>query len=110
MFSNKDLKNLILPLFLEQLLTIFVGLADTFAWSRGFSSLSRWRSAASSLCWGLSDRGKRNCAEHLVQRCIGLHDDGTGVYHGDRAVYGCGRQCEIYGFHDKGYGVSKAGV
>lgn len=30
MFSNKELKNLILPLFLEQLLTILVGLADTF--------------------------------------------------------------------------------
>ena len=30
MFSNKDLKNLILPLFLEQILTILVGLADTF--------------------------------------------------------------------------------
>lgn len=30
LFSNKDLKDLIIPLFLEQLLTIFVGLADTF--------------------------------------------------------------------------------
>ncbi|WP_314724547.1 MATE family efflux transporter [Enterocloster bolteae] len=30
MFSNKDLKKLIAPLFLEQLLTILVGLADTF--------------------------------------------------------------------------------
>lgn len=30
MFSNKDLKNLIIPLFLEQLLTILVELADTF--------------------------------------------------------------------------------
>lgn len=30
MFSNKDLKNLIIPLFLEQLLIILVGLADTF--------------------------------------------------------------------------------
>ena len=30
MFSNKDLKRLILPLFLEQLLVILVGLADTF--------------------------------------------------------------------------------
>ena len=30
MFDNKDLKNLIVPLFLEQLLTILVGLADTF--------------------------------------------------------------------------------
>lgn len=30
MFTNKDLKNLIIPLFLEQLLTILVGLADTF--------------------------------------------------------------------------------
>lgn len=30
MFSNKDLKRLIVPLFLEQLLVILVGLADTF--------------------------------------------------------------------------------
>ena len=30
MFRNRDLKNLIVPLFLEQLLTILVGLADTF--------------------------------------------------------------------------------
>lgn len=145
MFSNKDLKNLILPLFLEQLLTIFVGLADTFVISfvgesavsgvslvNSFNTIfiflftalagSEWRGAGDfRVCQGgaqqhrrfvrnLSDSGKRNCAEHLVQRCIGLRDDGTGVYHGDRAVYGCGRRCEIYGFHDKGYGVSKAGV
>ena len=30
MFSNKDLKSLIISLFLEQFLTILVGLADTF--------------------------------------------------------------------------------
>ena len=30
MFSNKDLKNLIVPLFLEQLLMAFVGIADVF--------------------------------------------------------------------------------
>ena len=30
MFSNKDLKRMIVPLFLEQLLVILVGLADTF--------------------------------------------------------------------------------
>lgn len=30
MFTNSDLKKLIVPLFLEQLLTILVGLADTF--------------------------------------------------------------------------------
>ncbi|MBU5429895.1 MATE family efflux transporter [Kineothrix sp. MSJ-39] len=30
MFSNKDLKNLILPLFVEQFLLMFVGIADTF--------------------------------------------------------------------------------
>lgn len=29
-FSNMDLKNLIVPLFLEQLLAVFVGVADTF--------------------------------------------------------------------------------
>ncbi len=30
MFTNKDLKNLIIPLFLEQLLVMLVGIADTF--------------------------------------------------------------------------------
>lgn len=30
LFTNRDLKRLIIPLFLEQFLTIFVGLADTF--------------------------------------------------------------------------------
>ena len=30
MFSNKDLKNLIVPLFLEQLLMALVGVADVF--------------------------------------------------------------------------------
>ena len=29
-FTNKDLKNLIVPLFLEQLLVMLVGIADTF--------------------------------------------------------------------------------
>lgn len=36
MFTNKDLKNLILPLFVEQFLLMFVGIADTFVAS--FSS------------------------------------------------------------------------
>ncbi len=31
MFSNKDLRNLIIPLFIEQFLLMFVGIADTFA-------------------------------------------------------------------------------
>ena len=30
MFTNKDLKNMIVPLFFEQLLVMFVGIADTF--------------------------------------------------------------------------------
>lgn len=30
MFSNKDLKNFIVPLFMEQLLVMLVGIADTF--------------------------------------------------------------------------------
>ena len=30
MFSNMDLKNLIVPLFLEQLLAVLVGIVDTF--------------------------------------------------------------------------------
>lgn len=36
MFSNRDLKNLIVPLFVEQFLLMFVGIADTFVVS--FSS------------------------------------------------------------------------
>ncbi len=36
MFTNKDLKNLIVPLFVEQFLLMFVGIADTFVVS--FSS------------------------------------------------------------------------
>ena len=36
MFSNKDLRNLIFPLFIEQFLLMFVGIADTFVVS--FSS------------------------------------------------------------------------
>lgn len=30
MFSNRELKNLIVPLFLEQLLVLLVGIADIF--------------------------------------------------------------------------------
>lgn len=30
MFSDKDLRNLIFPLFIEQFLLMFVGIADTF--------------------------------------------------------------------------------
>lgn len=30
MFTNKDLRNLIVPLFIEQFLLMFVGIADTF--------------------------------------------------------------------------------
>ena len=36
MFTNKDLRNLIVPLFIEQFLLMFVGIADTFVVS--FSS------------------------------------------------------------------------
>ena len=43
MFTNRDLRNLILPLFVEQFLLMFVGIADTFVVS--FSSeadVYRW--------------------------------------------------------------------
>ena len=30
MFSNQELKNMIVPLFFEQLLVMLVGIADTF--------------------------------------------------------------------------------
>ena len=30
LFSDNDLKNLIMPLFMEQLLAVLVGVADTF--------------------------------------------------------------------------------
>lgn len=40
MFTNKDLKNLIVPLFLEQLLVMLVGIADTFIVSYAGKPLS----------------------------------------------------------------------
>lgn len=85
MFSNKDLKNLIIPLFLEQLLTILVGLADTFVISfvseaavSGVSLVNSFNTIFIFLFTALASGG------------AGLCDDGAGVYHRDRAVYGCG--------------------
>ena len=59
MFSNRDLKNLIIPLFMEQLLVMLVGVADTFIVSfvseaavsgvslvNSFTSLPLWLPAA----------------------------------------------------------------
>ena len=40
MFSNKDLKNLIVPLFLEQLLMALVGVADGFVGEAEVSGVS----------------------------------------------------------------------
>ena len=40
MFSNKDLKNLIVPLFLEQLLMALVGIADVFVIGFGEAAVS----------------------------------------------------------------------
>lgn len=42
MFSNKDLKNLIVPLFLEQLLMALGGIADVFV--SGFVGAALYRS------------------------------------------------------------------
>lgn len=39
MFSNQDLKKMIVPLFFEQLLVLLVGIIDTFM----ISSAGKWK-------------------------------------------------------------------
>ena len=41
LFSNKELKKLILPLFMEQLLVMLVGIADTFVVSYAGEEIGR---------------------------------------------------------------------
>lgn len=103
MFSNKDLKNVIIPLFLEQLLTILVGLADMQMEFRAFETYfedcgSEWRGAGDfPVCqggvqqhcrfvWNLSNCGQQDCTEYLVPCRFGLCDDAMSLDWCVRAV------------------------
>lgn len=53
-FSNRDLKNMILPLFLEQLLVMLVGMADTLVVSYAGEAAVSGVSLVNSLIQSLS--------------------------------------------------------
>ena len=87
MFSNQDLKKMIVPLFLEQLLVLLVGIIDTFMISsageaavsgvslvnisaRSFCiCLRRWHPAARSLSASISAADKKRKPESLPGSC-----------------------------------------
>lgn len=68
LFSNKDLKAMIVPLFLEQLLVMLVGMADTLVVSY----------AGEAAVSGVS----------LVNGGFGRRIHGACIYYRDRAVHG----------------------
>lgn len=77
MFTNKDLKNLIIPLFVEQFLLMFVGIADTFAVSfsgeadvSGVSLVTSFNTVLIFLFTALSSGGAV-----IISQYIGSGDD-----------------------------------
>ena len=76
MFSNKDLKNLIVPLFLEQLLMALVGIADVFvigfvveAAVSGVSLVNSFDTIFINLFTTLASGGAVVISQYIVQRC-----------------------------------------
>ena len=74
MFTNKDLRNLIIPLFIEQFLLMFVGIADTFAVSfsseadvSGISLVTSFNTVLIFLFTALSSGGA--VPQHWENRC-----------------------------------------
>lgn len=83
LFSNKALRGMIVPLFLEQLLVMLVGLADTLIVSyageaavSGVSLVNQFNTIFIYLFTALASGGAGG----------GLH--GAGVHHGHRSVHG----------------------
>lgn len=77
MFTNKDLKNLIIPLFVEQFLLMFVGIADTFVVSfsseadvSGVSLVTSFNTVLIFLFTALSSGGAV-----IISQYIGSKDD-----------------------------------
>lgn len=72
MFTNQDLKNLILPLFVEQFLLMFVGIADTFVVSfsseadvSGVSLVTSFNTVLIFLFTALSSGGAVIISQHI---------------------------------------------
>ncbi len=77
MFTNKDLRNLIIPLFVEQFLLMFVGIADTFVVSfsseadvSGVSLVTSFNTVLIFLFTALSSGGAV-----IISQYIGRQDD-----------------------------------
>lgn len=82
-FSGKDLRNMIAPLFLEQLLVMLVGIADTLVVSyageaavSGVSLVNQFNTIFIYLFTALASGGAGRC------------DNGACFYHRDRTMYG----------------------
>ena len=76
MFTNKDLKNLIFPLFVEQFLLMLVGIADTFvvgyadeAAVSGVSLVNSFNTVLIFLFTALSSGGAV-----IISQCVGKGD------------------------------------
>lgn len=82
MFTNKDLKNLIFPLFIEQFLLMFVGIADTFVVSfsgeadvSGVSLVTSFNTVLIFLFTALSSGGAV-----IISQYIGKKDKNAASY------------------------------
>lgn len=82
-FSGKDLRNMIVPLFLEQLLVMLVGIADTLVVSyageaavSGVSLVNQFNTIFIYLFTALASGGAGRCG------------NGACLYHRDRTMYG----------------------
>lgn len=85
MFSDKDLRNLIIPLFIEQFLLMFVGIADTFTVSfaseaevSGVSLVSSFNTVLIFLFTVLSSGGAVIISQYIGSRCNDLASRASG--------------------------------
>lgn len=108
LFSNKELKNLIIPLFLEQLLTILVGLADTFVISfvseaavSGVSLVNSFNTIFIFLFTALASGGAVITSQYIGRQCIDRQYIGRQSIGGKKmAEAGGGGKPTADGFHN----------
>lgn len=85
MFSNKDLKNLIIPLFTEQLLVMLVGIADTFVISfvgeaavSGVSLVNSFNTIFIYLFTALASGGAVVISQYIGKKEYGMAEEAAG--------------------------------
>ena len=83
MFSDKDLRKLIIPFFLEQLLMALVGMADIFIIGNCIG-VFMLHAGVAGVAW-----------PSLIYGRSGMRHHGTGLYYCDRTMYGS-RRCKLH--------------